>query len=434
VTALWRRLLDIGADPADDADLAVRKRTAMGTLLALVATGFVYVIIGLATDRPLVIVFAVFQMSAQVVNLVYFSRSKRLEPVVWTLIAVGLIVIFSGIVTLGGLNGSAGNVVWGIIAPLGAILLVSGRAGLPVYVGLVAVVLLGIVLDPIIPKDQAIPHGQAVVAMAVNVLGAALVSLGLVRYIDGQRLAARRESDALLRNVLPESIADRLKHGERVIADHFDEASILFADVVDFTPFAEARSPQETVAVLNDLFTEFDRLADQFGLEKIKTIGDAYMVVAGVPEHRDDHAGVLVEMALAMHRHVEQHAAVFGRRLQIRTGIASGPVVAGVIGQRKFAYDLWGDTVNTAARMESSGLPDRIQVTDATCRLLAGHYPFQRRDGVEIKGKGVMTTWTLDPATMRSSSGSLDGRAALPFGQNGGSAPIGPPPTAMEGQ
>jgi adenylate cyclase len=397
VKAWWQFLLDIGTDPGDDPDLVLRKRTAMGTLLALIATGFGYVVIGLATNRPLVIVFAVLQMGAQVVNMAYFSRTKRLEPVVWTLIVVGLIVIFSGIVTLGGLNGSAGNVVWGIIAPIGAILLVSARAGLPVYVGLVAVVLLGIALDPIIPKDQAIPHGQAVVAMAVNVLGAALVSLGLVRYIDGQRLAARHESDALLRNVLPEPIADRLKHGERVIADHFDQASILFADVVDFTPFAEAHSPQETVAVLNDLFTEFDRLADQFGLEKIKTIGDAYMVVAGVPEHRDDHAAVLVEMALAMHKHVESHEPVFGRKLQIRTGIASGPVVAGVIGQRKFSYDLWGDTVNTAARMESSGLPDCIQVTDETCRLLAGRYPFERREGVDVKGKGIMTTWTLNP-------------------------------------
>jgi adenylate cyclase len=400
----WRRLLEIGAEPADDPDLVVRKRTAMGTLLALIVVGFVYVIIGLATSRPLVIVFAVLQMSAQVVNLAYFSRAKRLEPVVWTLIVVGFLVILSGVLTLGGLNGSAANVVWGIIAPLGAILLVSARAGLPVYVGLVAVVLAGVLLDPVIPKDQALPHGQAVVAIAVNVLGAAAVALGLVRYIDGQRLAARRESDALLRNVLPESIADRLKSGERVIADHFNEASVLFADVVDFTPFAEARSPQETVAVLNDLFTEFDRLADKFGLEKIKTIGDAYMVVAGVPEHRDDHAAVLVEMALAMHRHVEAHEPVFGRQLEIRTGIASGPVVAGVIGQRKFSYDLWGDTVNTAARMESSGLPDCIQVTDETCRLLAGRYPFERRDGVEIKGKGIMTTWTLNPAAIGGSA------------------------------
>ena len=374
----------------------------MGTLYALIATGVLYVFIGLGTNRPLVALFAVIQMSAQLVNLAIFSRTRRLEPVVWILIGVGLATIFSGVLTLGGLALSAGNVVWGILAPLGAVLLVSGRAALPVYLALVAVIIAGVLVDPIIPADQALPHGQILVATAINVLGAAAVALGLVRYIDGQRLAARRESDALLSNVLPEPIADRLKSGERVIADHFDQASVLFADVVDFTPFAEAHSPQETVAVLNDLFTEFDRLADQFGLEKIKTIGDAYMVVAGVPEARGDHAAVLVEMALAMHRQVERHEPVYGRRLQIRTGIASGPLMAGVIGERKFSYDLWGDTVNTAARMESSGIPDRIQVTDETCRLLAGRYPFERREGVEIKGKGIMTTWTLNPSAIGS--------------------------------
>jgi class 3 adenylate cyclase len=166
---------------------------------------------------------------------------------------------------------------------------------------------------------------------------------------------------------------------------------------VDFTPFAEAQTPQRTVEVLNELFTGFDRLAEQFGLEKIKTIGDAYMVVAGVPERRDDHAEVLTEMALAMLAQVAAHAPADGRTLQIRVGIASGPLVAGVIGERKFSYDLWGDTVNTASRMESSGIPDRIQVTDETCRLLAGRYPFERREGVEVKGKGIMSTWTLDP-------------------------------------
>ena len=398
----WLRLLDIGADPADDADLTVRKRTAMGTLWALVASGVVYLAIGLVTNRPLVSMFTVIQMAAQLVTLGIFSQTRRLEPVVWILIGVGLATIFSGVLTLGGLALSGANVAWGVIAPLGAILLVSSRAGLPAYLGLVAVIIASILLDPLIPKDQTLPHGQIVVATAINVLGSAAVALGLVRYIDGQRLAARRESDALLRNVLPESIANRLKSGERVIADHFDQASVLFADVVDFTPFAEVQSPQETVAVLNDLFTAFDHLADQFGLEKIKTIGDAYMVVAGVPEPRDDHAAVLVEMAMAMHRHVEQLPPVSGRRLQIRTGIASGPLAAGVIGERKFSYDLWGDTVNIAARMESSGIPDCIQVTDETCRLLAGRYPFERRDGVDVKGKGIMSTWTLNPAAVHS--------------------------------
>ena len=395
------RILDIGADPADDRDLVLRKRTAVGTLLVLCLAGVVYMFIGWREDRPLVGLFAVIQLSAQLVNLAIFSRTRRLEPMVWVIIGLGLATIFSGVLTIGGLALSAGNVTWAIIAPLGAILLIGGRAAIPAFVGVAAVVIGGALLDPLIPKDQALSHDATVAATIINVLGPAAVALGLVRYIDGQRLAARRESDALLRNVLPEPIADRLKAGERVIADHYDEASILFADVVDFTPFAEAHTPRLIVAVLNELFTGFDRLAEELGLEKIKTIGDAYMVVAGAPEARDDHAAVLVEMALAMHAQVAAHEPVDGRHLQIRTGIASGPVVAGVIGERKFSYDLWGDTVNTAARMESSGIPDRIQVTDRTRQLLDGRYPFEHREGVEVKGKGIMSTWTLDPAAVR---------------------------------
>ncbi len=370
----------------------------MGTLWAVLAVGVVYLGTGLVADRPLVSVFAVLQIAVQLVNLAYFSRVRRLEPVTWILIGVGLATIFSGMLTLGGIALSGANIVWGVIAPLGAILLIGSRAGLVAYLGLVVVVVAGILVDPLVPKDQALPHAQTVLATAINVLGASAVTVGVVRYIDGQRLAARRESDDLLRNVLPEPIARRLKAGERVIADQFDEASVLFADIVEFTPLAKAHSPRETLAALNELFTAFDRLADQFGLEKIKTIGDAYMVVAGVPQPRADHAAVLVEMALAMHRHVDGLSPVLGRQLQIRTGIASGPVAAGVIGERKFSYDLWGDTVNTAARMESSGVPGCIQVTEETCLLLAGRYPFERREGVDVKGKGIMSTWLLDPA------------------------------------
>ena len=391
------RILDIGADPADDPDLVVRKRTAVGTLVALCGAALGYAVIGWLADRPLVLLFAIIQVGAQMVNLAAFSRLRRLRPFVLIIIGLGLLTIFSGVLTLGGLALSGGNVIWAIIAPLGAIMLISGRAGLPVYLAVAAVVIAGALLDPIIPADQALPHGATVAATVFNMLGPAAIALGLVRYIDGQRLIARHESDALLRNVLPEPIANRLKAGERVIADHYEDASVLFADVVDFTPFAEALSPRRTVEVLNELFTEFDHLAERFGLEKIKTIGDAYMVVAGVPERREDHAAVLVEMALAMHRHVTSLEPMDGRKLQIRSGIASGPLVAGVIGERKFSFDLWGDTVNIAARMESSGIPGLIQVTDETCRLVAGRYPFERREGVEVKGKGTMSTWTLDP-------------------------------------
>ena len=394
---LLNRILDIGADPTDDADLRVRKRTAVATSLALELAGFFYLVVGMVGDRPAIAIPAALQMAGQALNLVAFSRFRRLTPIVITIVALGMATVASGVVALGGLNHASANAVWGLLAPIGAVLLIGARAAVPAYLVLVALVIGAAILDPYIPTVPDLPVAVALGLTAVNLLAPAALALGLVVYIDGQRLRARRESDALLLNVLPRAIADRLKAGERVIADHYDAATVLFADVVDFTPFAEGRAPAEVVAVLNELFTGFDRLAEERGLEKIKTIGDAYMVVAGVPQSRDDHAGVMVEMALAMHALVRGMPAIGGHVLQIRTGIASGPLMAGVIGERKFSYDLWGDTVNTASRMESSGVPGCIQVTERTCALLAGRYPFERRDGVEVKGKGPMTTWLLDP-------------------------------------
>jgi class 3 adenylate cyclase len=395
------RVLDIGTDPADDADLVVRKRTAVAISYALCVAGLAYSVAGIVTDRPLVLLFSVLQIGGQLLNVAIFSRTKQLLPMVVVVVALGMATIFSGVVTTGGLTYSTGNLVWGVLAPIGCVLLIGPRAGLPAYAALILVVAASAFLNPWIPADQALSEQVRIALTGVNLLVPAAIALGLVRYIDGQRLAARRQSDALLLNVLPEPIADRLKAGERVIADHYDQASVLFADIVDFTLFSETQAPQELVSLLNGLFTKFDRLAERFGLEKIKTIGDAYMVVAGVPEPHEDHAAVLVEMALAMQACVAAYPAVDGRQLEIRIGIASGPLVAGVIGERKFSYDLWGDTVNTAARMESNGIPGCIQVTDATCHLLAGRYPFVRRDEVEVKGKGLMTTWVLDPGVVR---------------------------------
>jgi class 3 adenylate cyclase len=265
-----------------------------------------------------------------------------------------------------------------------------------------ALIGLAVFLDPLLNPDDALPHEISLVLNATGLLLAAGMATGLVLYIDGQRQEARRQSDALLRNILPDPVADRLKAGERLIADHYDGASVLFADLVNFTPLAEASPAAEVVSVLNELFSAFDRLADERGLEKIKTMGDAYMAVAGVPEPREDHAAAAMELALAMDAVVAARPAVNGQRLELRTGIASGPLVAGVIGERKYSYDLWGDTVNTAARMQTSGVPGHIQVTDETRRLLGDRYPFERREGVEVKGKGTMATWLLDTSRLRN--------------------------------
>jgi class 3 adenylate cyclase len=209
-------------------------------------------------------------------------------------------------------------------------------------------------------------------------------------------LALEQErSERLLLNVLPAPIAARLKQGEVVIADGSPDVTVLFADLVGFTRRSRRSSPEQVVQALNELFSAFDRLAQRFGLEKIKTIGDAYMVAGGLPEPRPDHAQAVAEMALAIRDEVARQADLGGQPLQVRIGIDTGPVQAGVIGTSKFSYDLWGDTVNAASRMESHGLPGRIQVTDRTYRRLRDGYRFQRRGPIQVRGLGEMVTWFL---------------------------------------
>lgn len=210
-------------------------------------------------------------------------------------------------------------------------------------------------------------------------------------------------SERLLLNVLPRAIAERLKSrddaalgGAEIIADTFPQVTVVFADIVGFTQFSEGVTPAQLVLVLNEIFTEYDNIADAHGLEKIKSIGDAYMVAAGLPLSVEDHADRGAHMALEMLEAVARFNERSGYNLQLRIGIDSGPLVAGVIGKRKFIYDLWGDTVNTASRMESHGVPGRIQITEATRALLTNGFVCEERGVIEVKGKGSIRTWFLN--------------------------------------
>lgn len=209
----------------------------------------------------------------------------------------------------------------------------------------------------------------------------------------------REKSEQLLLNVLPKPIADRLKQGQQTIADNFAEVTVLFADICGFTKLSLALSPTELVELLNQIFSKFDHLVEAHGLEKIKTIGDSYLVVGGLPTPRPDHAEAIADLALAMQQTISQFTLppsdANPEPLTMRIGMNTGPVGAGVIGTTKFAYDIWGDTVNTASRMESHGIPGLIQVTAATYELLKEKYVFQPRGTIEVKGKGEMLTYWL---------------------------------------
>ncbi len=220
----------------------------------------------------------------------------------------------------------------------------------------------------------------------------------------------REKAEKLLLNILPRPVAERLKAGQTVIADHFSDVTVLFADIVNFTRLSTNMSPTKLVVMLNEVFSAFDACTLRFGLEKIKTVGDEYMVVGGLPIARSDHAEAIAQMALCMQDRYKQVRLENGEPLQFRIGINSGPVVAGVIGSSKFQYDLWGDTVNVASRMASQGLVDQIQVTEATYKLLKHRFRFEKRGIISVKGRGEMTTYLLrEPITV----GANEDRAAL---------------------
>jgi adenylate cyclase len=266
--------------------------------------------------------------------------------------------------------------------------------------GLGALVIV-ILARPSVPSPiEGTPFETVMLVASVVGTVALLTVIGMHhRYVADTAEVALREahalSERLLHNTLPVEIAERLKQGELVIADRADEVSILFADLVGSTPLSERLTPDEMVSLLNDVFGPFDDLADRIGVEKIKTVGDAYMVVGGLPAWRPDHLEVVVEMALAMRDELARHEVAGLGPLQMRFGIHTGSVVAGVIGKRKFSYDLWGDAVNTAARMESHGVPGEIQVTEEVFKRLRGSYQIEPRGLVEIKGKGPMPTYFL---------------------------------------
>lgn len=316
----------------------------------------------------------------------------------------------------GGFLPSGGVGLWGILAPLGALVFLEVRQAIRWFAAFVVVFLLLGIFGELFFPDADVPGWFTTTMLALNVIGAGSVAFMLLASFANQRNAALRalraeqaKSEALLVNILPSSIAERLKATTQAIADHFESASILFADVVDFTPLAQRLTPAEVVGILDQLFSRFDTLVELHGLEKIKTIGDCYMAAAGVPNPSPDHARRAALLALDMRDAVATWAVAGQPGLELRIGINSGPVVAGVIGTKRFLYDLWGDAVNTASRMEVHSTPGEIQITRTTYELLKDDFVCRPRGTIQVKGKGLMETWYLTgsrPADGRSEEGA----------------------------
>jgi adenylate cyclase len=394
VTRLLGWLGDIGADPNDDVDTRKRKALLVYLAVLILPISLLWGVLYLALGAPAgVVAFA--YMVVSVVSIGLFARTRDFELLLRIqLLDITLAPTLSMFPTAGFLaSGAVG--LWGILGPLGALVFSSVRASVR-WFGLFALAFLAAgIAGELTGGLSQLPRWFSTTMLALNVVVGGAVVFTLLAVFARQRQDAQERAETLLLNILPRSIADKLKANPQTIADSFTSASILFADVADFTPMSERLSPARVVEMLDQLFGHFDELAERYDVEKIKTLGDCYMAAAGIPSPRPDHAHCLALMALDMLDAVREQGAVGSLGFELRIGINSGPVVAGVIGRKRFLYDLWGDAVNTAGRMQTDGTPGRIQITRATYELLKDEFVCEPRGTVLIKGKGEMETWYL---------------------------------------
>ena len=333
---------------------------------------------------------------ATAVSIYTFARTRRYILFRQSQLVLPLLLPFALQWSLGGFENSSAICLWAITSPLGALVFVGARQAVPWFLAFAGLVVLSAAIDPALASGAPdIPQGVIVAFFALNVLGVATTVFAVLQYFVRAREQEQAKSERLLLNVLPAPIAARLKEHEGVIADDLPAVTVLFADIVGFTPLSERLAASELVSLLDAVFARWDALVARYEVEKIKTIGDAYMVAGGIPLPRDDHAEAIAELALAMGPQLAACSAETGLPLQVRIGIDSGPVVAGVIGRTKFSYDLWGDTVNTASRMESHALPGTIQVTERAFERLRHRFELRQRGTVEVKGKGPLTSYLL---------------------------------------
>jgi adenylate cyclase len=384
----------IGADPNDD--LETRKRKALLVDVAVLVLpigllwGTLYLVLGAVAG---VVAYAYCAIS--LISIGLFARTRNFNMLLQIqLLDITLAPTLSMWPTAGFLaSGAVG--IWGILGPMGALVFSSVRSSIRWFVLWAFLFLAAGILGELTGGLSELPRWFSTTMLALNVVVGGGVMFTLLALFAQQRADAQERAETLLINILPRSIAEKLKEQPQTIADAFTSASILFADVADFTPMAERVPPVRVVKMLDQLFGHFDTLAERWDVEKIKTLGDCYMAASGIPAPREDHARRLAMLALEMQDAVREGGVCADLGFELRIGINSGPVVAGVIGRKRFLYDLWGDAVNTADRMQREGTPGCIQITRETYELLKDEFVCELRGTIPIKGKGEMETWYL---------------------------------------
>ncbi|HET7821936.1 MAG TPA: adenylate/guanylate cyclase domain-containing protein [Ornithinibacter sp.] len=397
----WRSLgaaLRVDAEPGDPPEVTLQKHLLVTITLLILPAAFLWGMVYLAFGETRAGLIPWGYGLVSLVGLATVRWTGRFHLFRAIQLGLWLVLPFLLQIELGGFVPGSAVSVWAFCAPISALLVASRRAASTLMVIFALLVVAAVVVQPLAGTSNALPVWLVAALFGLNLVGTAVVTYRAMVFFIVQKDQAyaqlgseRARSERLLLNVLPAPIADRLKQEESVIADRFEAVSVLFADIVGFTPLSAGMSADELVALLDGLFGRLDDMTRRRGLEKIRTIGDAYMVASGVPTPRVDHALVLVDLGLEMLQVAQNGSG--GHPLQLRVGISSGPAVAGVIGRTKFQYDLWGDTVNTASRMESHGVPGRIHISESTLLLIEDAYICEARGIIDVKGKGPMSTY-----------------------------------------
>lgn len=402
INQLSLKVAELAAEPGDSQSEQYRKSLLFVANIIFPLVVVAWLVTFILYDEPSAGAAPATYIIISYALLAIFLFTRRYQILVFSQQIMILLLPFVVMFALGGYAPSSAVIVWSLLSPLGTLVVVGPRSARIWLLAYLALVLLGGFLDPLLSDSENLPATIVLLFFIMNIgFVSTIVFITLYYFVNDRDknlkllLFEQDRSERLLLNVLPKEIVTILKNEEGTVAQRFDDASILFADLVGFTPLSVGMPPESTVELLNEIFSHFDMLVDDYALEKIRTIGDNYMVASGVPHPRSDHAQALAGLALDMSHYLSHRPAVNGQAIDFRIGINSGPVVGGVIGRSKFHYDVWGDAVNIASRMESHGLPGRIQISAATNQLIEKDFYCQPRGLIEVKGKGEMNTWFL---------------------------------------
>ena len=385
----------IGADPNDDDDIRLQKSLLVICAFPFMLAGVVWGLMYVFANEPIAGAIPLSYSLISLLSIIYFGRTHQYRFFRFSQLALILLLPFLLMIALGGFFNGSAVVLWALICPMGALLFDEPRHAPRWFLAFLSLVVLSGFLQPYVRSANNLSSVLVIFFFVINLIGVGSLVFMMVFYFVGQKNMFQQKSEALLLNILPKEIAAILKNESRTIADHYDEASVLFADMVGFTPLSAQLPPVEMVELLNEVFSFFDSLLDKYDVEKIRTIGDSYMVASGVPRGRPDHAQALVRMALDMRDYIATHTFRNDQCVSFRIGINSGSMIAGVIGRRKFVYDVWGDAVNIASRMESHGMGGAVQITRATYELIKDEFVCEPRGTVNVKGKGEMEVWLV---------------------------------------